>query len=131
MRERKHREYIIERAISEAQFIVENKATVRETAKEFKVSKSTVHNDCSKLLRGTGNVDLYTKVRLIMDTNKEERAIRGGLATKKKYKQKAEDIRLDELIKAAFEDDFEATKISEEEVRKYWSILKGDLQLNE
>ena len=67
--------------------IIESKATVRSTAKKFGVSKSTVHKDVSQRLKVL-NPALYRQVREILDTNKSERHIRGGLATKKKYLQK-------------------------------------------
>ena len=72
-----------ERAAMLGEYIIESKATVRSTAKKFGVSKSTVHKDVSQRLKA-----LYRQVREILDTNKSERHIRGGLATKKKYLQK-------------------------------------------
>ena len=69
------------------EYIIESKATVRSTAKKFGVSKSTVHKDVSQRLKVL-NPALYRQVREILDTNKSERHIRGGLATKKKYLQK-------------------------------------------
>ncbi|MBR2988145.1 MAG: sporulation transcriptional regulator SpoIIID [Clostridia bacterium] len=75
---------IILRTLSEAQFIVNNNATVRATAKAFGVSKSTVHKDCSIRLAVIDKV-LYEKVKLILDENLAQRHIRGGNATKNKY----------------------------------------------
>lgn len=74
-----------ERACELGEYIVEHKATVRAAAKKFGVSKSTVHKDVSDRLK-TSNPELYKQVREILDINKQERHIRGGLATRKKYK---------------------------------------------
>ncbi len=74
-----------ERAVELAEYIVENKATVRAAAKKFGVSKSTVHMDVAQRLRGL-NPKLYSEVREILDVNKAQRHIRGGLATREKYK---------------------------------------------
>ena len=76
--------YIEERAIDIAHYIVEENATVRQAAKKFGVSKSTVHKDVSERLSSI-NASLTNEVRKVLDTNKEERHIRGGLATKEKY----------------------------------------------
>lgn len=65
-------------------YILETKSTVRAAAKEFSVSKSTVHTDVSKRLKYI-DFDLYEKVREILDENKSQRHIRGGIATKEKY----------------------------------------------
>ncbi len=73
-----------ERAAMLGEYIIENKATVRKAAKKFGVSKSTVHKDVSQRLK-TLNPSLYREVRAILDINKNERHIRGGLATKNKY----------------------------------------------
>ncbi len=74
-----------ERAVELGEYIVEHKATVRAAAKEFGISKSTVHMDVSDRLK---NVDpsLYAEVRAVLDINKAQRHIRGGLATREKYK---------------------------------------------
>lgn len=77
------RDYI-ERAVSVAQYIVENGATVRQAAKKFGVSKSTVHMDCAERLVYI-NAGLAEEVRKVLDVNKAERHIRGGMATKEKY----------------------------------------------
>ena len=66
-------------------YIIENKATVRSAAKQFGISKSTVHKDLSERLEHI-NRALYVQVKEIMDLNKAERHIRGGNATRKKYK---------------------------------------------
>ena len=76
--------YIEERAVKTAEYIIETKATVRQTARKFGVSKSTVHKDVSERLKKI-NPKLYRQVKELMDTNKQERHIRGGMATKNKY----------------------------------------------
>ena len=73
-----------ERCVRFANYLVDNHATVRATARKFDYSKSTVHKDITERLRHT-NPQLYNEVRKILDINKEERHIRGGLATKHKY----------------------------------------------
>ena len=78
------KDYISERVITLAEYIIENKSTVRATAKKFGISKSTVHKDISERLSKI-NPSLFSKARLILDENKAERHIRGGMATKKKY----------------------------------------------
>ena len=78
------REYIEERAMESARYIVKNKATVRQAAKVFGISKSTVHKDVSERLKKI-NPGLAKEVREILEENKAERHIRGGLATKLKY----------------------------------------------
>ncbi len=74
-----------ERAAMLGEYIKENKATVRATAKKFHVSKSTVHKDVSERLRYL-DPQLYTEVKAVLEVNKAQRHIRGGLATRKKYK---------------------------------------------
>ncbi len=78
------RKYIEERAIDIAEFIIKENATVRQAAKQFGVSKSTVHKDITERLEEIDSI-LAAKARKILDVNKSERHIRGGLATKKKY----------------------------------------------
>lgn len=78
------KEYIEERAIKMAEYIIENKTTVRQTAKEFGISKSTVHKDVTERLAGI-NLVLAAQARKVLDVNKSERHIRGGMATKEKY----------------------------------------------
>lgn len=73
-----------QRAVTLGQYIIENKATVRTTARKFGISKSTVHKDVSERLKSE-NPALYEQVRDILEINKQERHIRGGLATKRKY----------------------------------------------
>lgn len=75
-----------ERALQLGEYIAKNNATVRLTAKKYNISKSTVHKDVSERLKRI-NPSLYKQVRKVLDTNKEERHIRGGLATKEKYQK--------------------------------------------
>ena len=80
------KEYIEERAIAVAGYIIESNATVRQAARQFGISKSTVHKDITdadRLLRI--DPELAAKARHILDINKSERHIRGGLATREKY----------------------------------------------
>lgn len=79
--------YIEERAVEIANYIIDNNATVRQTAKQFGISKSTVHKDVTERLHQI-NPALASKARKVLDLNKSERHIRGGLATKEKYLQK-------------------------------------------
>lgn len=76
--------YIEERAVEFANYIIENKTTIRDTAKRFNISKSTVHKDIVERLPNI-NLALARAVRVILEANKSERHIRGGLATKEKY----------------------------------------------
>ncbi len=73
-----------ERAVALALYIVENNATVRQAAKAFDISKSTVHKDVSERMRFLSPT-LYEQCREVLNTNKRERHIRGGMATKCKY----------------------------------------------
>lgn len=73
-----------ERAVELGNYIIENKATVRATAKQFHISKSTVHKDVSQRLK-TVKPQLYAEVKKVLDLNKAQRHIRGGMATKLKY----------------------------------------------
>ncbi len=74
-----------ERACDLALYIIENNATVRMAAKRFSISKSTVHKDLSQRLPAF-NKPLYLQVKEVLERNKAERHIRGGIATRKKYK---------------------------------------------
>jgi len=78
------RNVIDERATKLGEFIVENKATVRRAAKQFGISKSTVHKDVSQRLQYIDR-GLYRDVKNVLAVNKAQRHIRGGMATKKKY----------------------------------------------
>ena len=76
---------IEERAGQLALYIIENKATVRAAAAKFGISKSTVHKDLAERLP-TFNQPLYQQVKSVLEENKAERHIRGGMATRKKYR---------------------------------------------
>ena len=76
---------IEDRAVELALYIIENKATVRAAAAKFGISKSTVHKDLSERLP-VFNKPLYLQVKEVLEENKAERHIRGGIATRKKYK---------------------------------------------
>lgn len=78
------KDYIEERAIEIASYIIETKATVRQTAKKFGISKSTVHKDCTERLMRI-NPALARQTREVLNINKSERHIRGGMATREKY----------------------------------------------
>ena len=79
--------YIEERAIEIANYIIEENATVRQTAKQFGISKSTVHKDVTDRLQQINPV-LAKQARQVLDVNKSERHIRGGLATREKYQHR-------------------------------------------
>lgn len=76
---------IDKRACDLAVYIIETGATVRTAAAQFGISKSTVHKDLTQRLKRY-NKHLYQQVRLVLDKNKSERHIRGGMATRKKYR---------------------------------------------
>ena len=78
------KDYIEERAVEIADYIIENNATVRQTAKQFRISKSTVHKDVTERLLQI-NPTLAGEARNVLDMNKSERHIRGGMATREKY----------------------------------------------
>ena len=78
---------IEQRACDLAVYIIETGATVRSAAAHFGISKSTVHKDLSQRLPQC-NRNLYRQVRKVLDLNKAERHIRGGLATREKYRCK-------------------------------------------
>ena len=79
-----------ERAIELGEYIIENNATVRAAAGKFHISKSTVHKDVSDRLK-TVNPQLYDRVREVLEVNKAQRHIRGGIATREKYQHNEED----------------------------------------
>lgn len=82
-----------ERAVVLAQYIIENNATVRQAAGKYGISKSTVHKDVTQRLKQV-NPGLWEQVESILQKNKQERHIRGGMATKKKYQQiKSQNIK--------------------------------------
>ena len=76
--------FVEERAVELGRFIVENNTTVRAAAKQYGISKSTVHTDVSRRLERLDPV-LFEQVRVVLDINKAQRHIRGGMATKEKY----------------------------------------------
>lgn len=76
---------IEERVVELARYIIENKATVRAAAKRYGISKSTVHKDLAERLP-TMNRALYRQVKAVLEENKAERHIRGGIATRRKYR---------------------------------------------
>lgn len=78
------KDYIEERAVALANYIIEKNATVRKTASVFHISKSTVHKDVTERLKLL-NHELANEVSNILKVNKAERHIRGGIATKEKY----------------------------------------------
>ena len=80
------RAYIEERAVIVAKYILEKNTTVRQTAKTFGVSKSTIHKDVTERLEEI-NPTLAKEVKMVLEKNKSERHIRGGMATKLKYEK--------------------------------------------
>lgn len=84
------KDYISERAVRIANYIIQNNATVRQTAQSFGVSKSTVHKDVAERLLYI-NPHLAAEARKVLDVNKSERHIRGGLATREKYLHQHEE----------------------------------------
>lgn len=83
------RSHIEERAIVVAKYILEKNTTVRQTAKTFGVSKSTIHKDVTERLEEI-NPTLAKEVKLVLEKNKSERHIRGGMATKLKYEKETQ-----------------------------------------
>ncbi len=81
------KKYIEERAIEVANYIIEHDATVRQAAKQFGISKSTVHKDCTERLEQI-NPALAAEARKVLDVNRNSRHLRGGLATRAKYMAK-------------------------------------------
>ncbi len=79
-------DYISERVIEEGRYIIETDSTVRACAVHFSVSKSTVHKDVTERLKPI-DMELFAQVRRVLDKNLSERHIRGGIATKNKYKK--------------------------------------------
>ena len=78
-----------ERAVELGNYILEHKATVRAAAKRYGISKSTVHKDVAQRLKSIAPA-LYRGVKQILDVNKAQRHIRGGMATRMKYQREAE-----------------------------------------
>jgi len=75
-----------QRAVALGRYMVENQSTVRAAARKFGISKSTVHKDVSERLKKEDPV-LYSQVKGLLEINKQERHIRGGLATREKYRE--------------------------------------------
>ena len=80
------KDYIEERAIEAANYIIDTRATVRQTADKMGISKSTVHKDVSTRLRAV-DAALVARVQAVLARNKAERHLRGGAATTRKYKK--------------------------------------------
>ena len=83
------RSHIEEQAIVVAKYILEKNTTVRQTAKTFGVSKSTIHKDVTERLEEI-NPNLAKEVKIVLEKNKSERHIRGGMATKLKYEKETQ-----------------------------------------
>ncbi len=79
------KDFFDDRAVVLGEYIIDTGATVRATAKVFKISKSTVHKDVTERLVHIDR-ELYKQVKRVLEKNKSERHIRGGLATRRKYK---------------------------------------------
>jgi len=79
------KDYIEDRVLEVAKYIIDSKATIRRTAKVFGVSKSTIHKDMTERLPAI-NPQIANEAKTILDLNKAERHIRGGRATRLKYK---------------------------------------------
>lgn len=79
-------EFMEKRACDLAAYIIENRTTIRNAASHFGISKSTVHKDLTERLERC-NHGLYLQVKDILEVNKAERHIRGGIATRNKYKK--------------------------------------------
>lgn len=82
------KDYIYQRVVDCAEYILQNNGTIRSTAKQFCVSKSTVHKDVSERLLQIDR-QLFDKVKTVLNKNMAERHIRGGIATKNKFKAQA------------------------------------------
>lgn len=81
----KVKDYVEQRATDVARYIIDTKCTIRQAAKKFGVSKSTIHKDITERVIKI-NPALYSEARSVLDVNLVERTVRGGIATKKKYK---------------------------------------------
>ena len=87
--EARYERHSTDRSMILGEYMIEHRATVRATAKKFGISKSTVHKDVTETLKSV-SPSMYKSVREILETNKQERHIRGGEATKKKYQNAKE-----------------------------------------
>ena len=83
------KDYIEERVLELARYIIDTRSTVRAAAKKFRVSKSTVHKDVSERLLEI-NPGLASEVKEVLVNNKAERHLRGGMATREKYQHAKE-----------------------------------------
>ena len=81
----RYADYINQRVIESAHYFINNEATVRETSKQFGVSKTTTHKDLTERLPRINRL-LYERVNNILEKNKQERHMRGGIATQEKFK---------------------------------------------
>ena len=95
------RSIVEERAVELAEYMIGSGATVRKAAKKFGISKSTVHKDVSERLKYI-DPQLYKQVKNVLDINKAQRHIRGGLATRKKYQEAHEAAELAKKVSADF-----------------------------
>ncbi|MCI8435810.1 MAG: stage III sporulation protein D [Clostridia bacterium] len=84
------RDYMIKRALMNAEYILETRATVRDCAERFGTSKSTVHKDVTERLKDIDHA-LYLKVKSVLEFNLSERHLRGGVATREKYLRQKEE----------------------------------------
>ncbi|MGO0123385.1 sporulation transcriptional regulator SpoIIID [Desulfothermobacter acidiphilus] len=91
-------DYIQRRVLEICAYILETRATVRQAAKVFSVSKSTVHKDMTERLPSLNRL-LARKIRAILEQNKAERHLRGGEATRRKYRERIEKEEREELIR--------------------------------
>lgn len=78
------KDYISERVVAVGKYIIDSGETIRNTAKHFHVSKSTIHKDVTKILPKV-NPELAKEVRKVLEINYKQKHIRGGMATRKKY----------------------------------------------
>ena len=78
-------DYLTERILQEGEYIANNGATVRDAGKYFGIGKSTIHKDMTERLKNI-DINLYERVKDVIEINKRERHLRGGIATKNKYK---------------------------------------------
>ena len=84
------RDYMIKRALMNAEYILETRATVRDCAERFGTSKSTVHKDVTERLKDIDHA-LYLKVKSVLEFNLSERHLRSGVATREKYLRQKEE----------------------------------------
>jgi putative DeoR family transcriptional regulator (stage III sporulation protein D) len=102
-------DYIIDRVLNEAIYIIKTKKTVREMSKVFSVSKSTIHKDLAYRLREIDSC-LFDEVRAILDPHRQDRHLRGGAATCEKYRK----------LRESSDDEVDKKKDRDEKVRILW-----------